>query len=656
MTKKSETQKLNKWLPSIPFFLSFVLKLYVTGLVIFGLLRLVLLLFTADESIRLLNLLTLKSFLIGVQFDTVVLSYLLIIPVLILYVISTINVTKKIPGIIVTLIICVVFPILIFISIADIPYFKFFHNRLSESSLQWLGNIDIVLKMVYGNSTNLFFLILSVIATVLSGILLFRFCKKQLINRKWDNYYGKKIIKKNSILFIVLLFLCFLGMRGTISHPIRQGDAFYCNNPLLNQIGLNPAFTLMKSYFSKVNLMDNKQAIKNTRQILHVVAPENSVSPVARDVINGTVMRKHNVILVIMESMSANYMRTFGNIKKLTPTLDSLVNLSWFFSNAYSAGIHTNNGVFSSLFSFPALKRIRPMSTIPVRTFSGLPYILRQNGYKNLFFSTHSESFDNLGTFIPNNFFDELYTAEDYPQDKIIGPYGVPDDYLFEYAIEKFNRFDTCQPFFGTILTASNHEPYIIPDYFKSDISEKDLKAVSYADWSVKCFLQNAEKKKWFDNTIFVFVADHGLNIGTNPYDLPLSYHHIPLIFYAPKILATPKVLDNFIGQIDIFPTVLGILGASYVNNTLGLDGINEKRDCIYFSADDKIGCINSEWLYIYRYGGDEGLYRYKTGNTKNYASEKKEEFNKLRNYALSQIQATEWIISNDKTSLLKKK
>lgn len=649
------SQARSRFLLKLPFFISFVLKLYLAGIVIFGVLRLILLLYVADESIQLFNSITLKSFLVGLEFDSVILAFVLAIPLLLLYIQSLFQIQKKHIPIFVTVYLCMVFPVLIFLTISDIPYFKFFHNRLTESSMQWLGSLDIVLKMVLGNTINFLFFIAALLATFSAGFALLKFCGSKLIkhNSKSDNPRFHKLYQ--SIFLLLFMPVCFLGMHGTTAHPIRQGDAFYCNNPILNQVGLNPIFTLMKSYGDKVNLINNKIAIKNTLQLLQIKSPVESISPIARVVKNDSLMKKHNVVLILMEGMSANFMKTFGNTNNLTPTLDSLAKASLFFNNAYSAGIHTNNGVFSSLFSFPALKRVRPMSTVPARTFSGLPYTLKQNGYKNLFFCTHAGSFDNIGAFIPHNFFDELYTADDFPADKIIGPFGVPDDYLFSTTINKLCKISPEQPFFATILTASNHDPYIIPEYYKSTLTDKEQRAVSYADWSIHKFLADAKKCDWFDNTIFVFVSDHGRTVGENPYDLALSYNHVPIIMFAPAILGEPKVCGNFMGQIDIFPTIMGLLNASYINNTLGVDALSQKRECIYFSADTKIGCIDNEWLYVYRFDGGESLYQYKTGNTEDFSLTRKSEFEKLKKYALSQTQVSEWMIANDKTSLLKK-
>ena len=125
---------------------------------------------------------------------------------------------------------------------------------------------------------------------------------------------------------------------------------------------------------------------------------------------------------------------------------------------------------------------------------------------------------------------------------------------------------------------------------------------------------------------------------------------------YAPKLLGEAKVLDNFIGQIDIFPTLMGILNFNYINNTLGTDVINNKRECIYFSADDKLGCLNEEYLFVHTFGGNESLYKYKNGDTKNYSVEKKPELEKLKNYSFAQTQVAQWIYASNKSSIVKNK
>lgn len=646
---------IKRIIPEFPYFFSFVLKFYFSGLFVFALLRLFLLVYTKDQGVLLFNETTFQSFIVGIRFDTLVLSYLLLLPLILLFIHSFFQFKKKHLTLFITLFLCIFSSVVLFLTIADIPYSKFFRNRISADSFQWLNDIPVVFQMIIKNPVNLFFLVFALSAIVLLCIFIYKKLNKSLIKFDWQSEYSRHGKLTFSVYFLCLAFFCFLGMRGMLSRPIRQEDAFYCNNPVLNQIGLNPIFTLGKSLDDQVGLMDENEAIKQTQEYLQITSTSDSISPVTRIIKSDSVMKKFNIILVLMEGLSADYMGTFGDTNHLTPTLDSLSRVSYFFKNTYSAGIHTNNGIFSTLYSFPALRRVRPMSNTPVHTYSGLPYTLKMNGYKNLFFCPHGKSFDNIGGFIPANYFDELYSAELYPAEKLVGPFGVPDDYLFHYAIDRINKLNPCQPFFTTILTASNHDPYVLPDYFKSSINDNALKAVSYADWSIHQFLEEAKKCNWFERTIFVFLSDHGRLVGQNPYDMAISYNHIPLMIYAPTILGEPKVIENFTGQMDVFPTLMGLLNASYINNTLGIDVLKEKRECIYFSADDKLGCIDNNLLYIYRYGGAEGLYRYKTGKTENIASSNKNELEQLKRYAYAQTQAAESIIAKDLTSIKSK-
>ena len=138
---------------------------------------------------------------------------------------------------------------------------------------------------------------------------------------------------------------------------------------------------------------------------------------------------------------------------------------------------------------------------------------------------------------------------------------GVPDDYLFEFSIAELNKLhNKNKPFLSVMMTASDHGPYHIPDYFTPK-QPTDIKKqiVEYADWSIRKFIDLAKQQPWFENTIFAFVADHGALMETK-FDVPLSYNHVPFIIYAPQLLKEPKVLTNYGGQIDIFPTLMSLI------------------------------------------------------------------------------------------------
>ncbi len=130
---------------------------------------------------------------------------------------------------------------------------------------------------------------------------------------------------------------------------------------------------------------------------------------------------------------------------------------------------------------------------------------------------------------------------------------------------------------------------------------------------------------------------------------MPLSFHHIPFAAYAPKILE-PKKIDKLCCQMDLFPTIMGMLRIPYVNNTFGIDILRESREYVYFSADKKIGCIDKEDFLVERPDGVKSVYRHVSKETANIYQKRKAKVDSMRNYTYSMIQAANWLIKNRKT------
>jgi phosphoglycerol transferase MdoB-like AlkP superfamily enzyme len=402
--------------------------------------------------------------------------------------------------------------------------------------------------------------------------------------------------------------------------------------------------------------MDDELAVKKVQEYLRVNPEESRFydSPIARLIKTEGEPVKANVIVVIMESMSAEKMSRYGNPHNLTPNLENLAKQSLIFDNIYTSGIHTSNGIFSTLFSFAAIFKQHPLKPVSMLAYAGLPMVLRQEGYRTIFFITHDEQFDNMGGFLRANGFEEIVSQKDYSPDRILSSLGVPDHYLFESSIPRINElYKSNQPFLAVYLTVSDHVPYIIPGDipFKPKRKDKRERIVEYADWSIGRFIDLASQQEWFENTLFVFIADHGANL--NPlYEMPLSYFHTPLIFYSPSLIPGHRTVAKIGGQIDVFPTIMGLLNISYVNNTLGIDLLKENRPYIYFCSDDKLGCLCDDYFLSIRDGGGESLYDYKNQDPKNRLKSKKEKVERMKDYLYSMMQATQWLIKNGKVGL----
>lgn len=627
-----------------------ILNMYLLVLSVFFIFRLILFFTELDriESLRAESGTILQAFLMGVRFDVVIAGYILLLPFVILSVQHIAGIQRKWVSRFLFYWVFLLFAIAFLICAADIPYFNAFFARFSAGAFQWIESPVFVLKMIFEEPR--YFIIL-----IPFFLLLYFFFKRlQLLFRVQANPSFKPHYGVHIVVSILCAGLIFLGIRGRLESksPIRVGTAYFSDNPFLNQLGLNPVFTFMRSCFdlmdednSTVAFMSNRKAIQNVRAYLGIRKPMGDF-PIARKVMaDSSGEKKYNVILVIMESMSAAKMTRYGCTQNLTPFLDSISHKGYSFDNIYTAGIHTFNGIFSTLFSLPALYRQNPMKESTIFRYNGIGYTLRKKGYSTTYFTTHDGQFDNVEGFLRANDFEQVITVADYPSEKVKGPLGVPDDYMFEFAMPVLDRLQrNNKPFFATFMTASDHGPFYIPDYFEPRNTETREQVVEYADWSLRKLVTLASSKPWFKNTVFVFVADHGSPMNA-VYDIPLDYHHTPLIFYAPDIIKDHKSFTTMGGQIDVFPTIMGILNQSYINNTLGINLLRESRPYIFINHDDMSGVLSRDYFLIIKENGENVLYRYVLKDKTDYNREQPKLAADMKEYAFSNLQVFQYLM-----------
>ena len=546
---------------------------------------------------------------------------------------------------------------------ADIPYFKYFFSRLTTAALAWTDSFSFMFKMVFQEFQywSMLFPLAIIIYLFIKGIRKTRKKFELRLDRIKPNTWQS--VSFHIFSSIIVTGIIFLGIRGRIEEksPIQVGTAFFSNYAFVNQLGLNPVFTFGLSYLDDqaksnddINLMDTHKAFNYVKRKLKAETGKNT--PIGRaskyDQIEG---RKNNVVLVIMESMSAEKMGRYGNTDHLTPFLDSLSEVSLNFDNFYTAGIHTYNGIFSTLYSFPAVYKKHPMKGFPIKEYGGLVPELRKANYRTAYFTTHDDQFDNVGGFLHTNGFQDIISEKDYPSSEVLSTLGVPDHYLFQFAIPKIDEIArNGDKFFVTFMTASDHGPYIIPEDIDFKSSHKDVKkqVVQYADWSIRRFMEEAKKTSWYENTVFIFIADHGYR-GKATYDMPLEYHHSPFIIFNPKWTSQADSYPNMATQMDVGPTILGLIGVNWENNTLGIDLFRKERPYAFFCADDKLGCLSKDLFLVMRNNGLKSLYKYKSLDTKDYAGEYPEELNKMELYAKA-MTAVAQELSKDQRTMIK--
>lgn len=580
--------------------LLYLLTIHIGALFFFFLFRFILFVSTGHQfSGNIQNNIALQAiaFIKGVWFDNVIACYVLLLPLVVLWVAGICNYTAKWLYRSTAAYFITLYSLAFIISAANIPYFSYFFKTINSSIYNWFGYGATTAGMIFGETSFYFPIFLGLVSILISG---------WGITASSAYFYRLSIKVPNTVssiqrisVFITgvaCIGLCLFGIRGRMGYnPIKVSQAYYCEDPFLNQLGVNPVFNLLTSTLDDnrkenryLHLMPEQEAIEEVQKLLGRKGI-TQISPIAREIkqsADTTTFR--NVVLIFMESMSANLMESFGSNKSLTPFLDSLYHQSLSFSHFYSSGIHTNHGMYSTLYSFPAIMKRNAMKGSVIPVYSGLPTILKDNGYQNLFFMTHESQYDNMNAFFRTNGFDEIYAQENYPAEKVVNSFGVQDDFLYQYALPILNKKATSgRPFFTVLLSISNHPPYIIPDYFKPHSDKPEDQIVEYADWSIKQFMTEAEKQPWFDNTIFVLLGDHGKLVDSPESEIPQSYNHIPLMIYGKGI--QPEIRAQFGGQIDVAPTLLGLLNIGYIQNNFGINLLKEQRPCIFYTADNLI-------------------------------------------------------------------
>jgi phosphoglycerol transferase MdoB-like AlkP superfamily enzyme len=329
-------------------------------------------------------------------------------------------------------------------------------------------------------------------------------------------------------------------------------------------------------------------------------------------------------VLVICESFSAYKSSMWGNPLNTTPYFNGMCAQGLFFDNCYTPSYGTARGVWATITGIPDVELNKTASRNPLMVDQHT-IINDFNGYEKFYFLGGSASWANIRGVLTNNIHGlHLYEQADYKSPKI-DVWGISDKNLFLEASGVLAQ--QSKPFFAVIQTADNHRPFTIPEEDKKEFSEvsfppdslkkygfeanDELNAFRFTDYCYRKFIEAAQKEKYFDNTIFMFIGDHGINGNAGTMfpaawtDEALTSYHVPLLFYAPKLLK-PQRLHSIASQVDVLPTLAGLAGMPYRNTTLGHDLMAEYqkdsgRSNMAFIIDPNnadIGIINQSWYY----------------------------------------------------------
>lgn len=603
-----------------------------------------------------------SALLRGIWFDNVIACYISALPLVVICILGLFNKVNKITFNSFNVYYILIYTVVFAIGFADIPYFAYFFKHLNSSIFNWNEESSTTAKMIFEETSYYIYMGVFLLVVIAFGYLVFKLSKR-LLKLQQENIKGKEYFIYIPTC-IILAILCILGIRGRFGYnPIKTSQAYFCNNSFLNQLGINPSFYFLrdviessKTHHSIDNVISEKDAISYTQKFFGLNPADEQQSPIARYIKAESPAKDMNVVVILMESMSADLLKVTENGKEITPFLNQLIKKSYYFDHFYSAGTHTNHGILATLYGLPALFDKNMMKNVTIPLCQGLPNTLQEQNYKTMFFMPHESQYDNMNAFLLENGFEEIYSQENYPPKMRKNSFGVADDFLLSYSLNKINeKAPTSSPFFATILTVSNHPPYIVPEKFEKVSTKPEFQIVAFADDAIRQFFADAEKQSWFKNTIFVLLGDHGKIVGTQTYEMPLSLNHIPLIIYSPAFTDMPTTVSNPGGQVDVFPTIMGLLDRSYMNNTFGVDMFKTKRPYMFFSSDNALGCIDEKYFYTYNFKSKiDGLYEYSENSSDNLLSQFKQKADSMNLYSAAMFQTANYMLKHELTRVKK--
>ena len=514
--------------------------------------------------------------------------------------------------------------LLVFFYAVDFQHFDYLHQRLNASVLNYTQDAKISFGMVWQTYP---------VVKIFLTIFIAAFIINWLINKSYKiiSSSSQAGVKFQQFFSIILFLLLSLGTWGTLSqYPLRWSDAFAFGDEFKASVSLNP----VQSFFSTLQFMHSGYDEKKVRQYYPLMASYLGVQKPDSIKLNyertftfsDSNVTKPNVIVVICESFSAYKSSMWGNPLNTTPYFNELCKQGIFFDHCFTPAYGTARGIWATITGIPDVENPNTASRNPAAVDQH-SIANDLTGYKKNYFLGGSTSWANIRGLLTNNIKDlKLYEEGDYKA-KAIDVWGISDKHLFLEANDILKQ--KASPFFAIIQTADNHRPYTIPSEDMKEFNKKEfpkdtlkkygfesneeMNAFRYTDFCYQQFIEAAKKEKYFANTIFVFVGDHGIrgNAG-NMFpkcwtELGITTQHVPLLFYSPSLLK-PSRVNNTCSQIDILPSVASLIKIPYSNTALGRNLFDssqnsslrfQDRAFLFDPEERKIGMMTDKFCYM---------------------------------------------------------
>ncbi len=476
--------------------------------------------------------------------------------------------------------------------VLDFQHFDYLHQRLNASVLNYTQDAKISFSMVWQTYP---------VIKILFSLLILIWLILWIINRTFKTSFSKiRSYKSGTFATVILSLLFVLAIFGRVSqYPLRWSDAFSFGDDFKANLALNP----IQSFFSSLQYRNTNYDLNKVKQDYSLLAAYLKVDQPNAQQLNfdrihkpNTLSQKPNVIVVICESFSAYKSSMYGNPLNTTPYFNQLTQQGLFFDRCFTPAYGTARGVWAVVTGIPDVESPNTASRNPSMVDQHT-IINDMDGYEKYYFLGGSTSWANIRGLLTNNISGlHLYEDGSYKA-KSIDVWGISDKHLFLEASDILAHQN--KPFFAVIQTSDNHRPYTIPDDDKKEFNtvnyskdtlqkygfatNEELNAFIYTDFCFKKFIESAKKETYFNNTVFVFVGDHGIRGDAGDMfpkawtDFGITTQHVPLLFYAPSKLK-PQRVSSTCSQVDLLPTVASMIGMPFTNTGMGknlLDTVN---------------------------------------------------------------------------------
>ena len=431
-------------------------------------------------------------------------------------------------------------------NLIDTAYFPFSSQRVTTSIFAQFSNEDNLVGIFLIEALRSWYLVVAFAVMAVAMWKLYRV--PSWPSRRKVTYYAI-----STLAFVLFSFASVCGMRGGIGKAIRpitlSNANSYTKRPAEASIVLNSPFsflrTIGKEPFVVPSFFTDREEMLSLYNPLHTPAGDEVFKPM-------------NVVQIVLESNSMEY---YG--RGYTPFLDSLRNESLTCDNSFANGRISIDAMASVLSAIPRLGEsfmLTPAALNPISSAAG--ELARHKSYHTAFFHGAQENSMGFKAYSSSVGYKEYYGRESYGNDEHFdGHWSIWDEEFLQFYADKISTFP--EPFATAIFTATSHHPYIIPEWHKDNFAEGTLpihKCVAYTDMSVRRFFETASRQPWYDNTLFVLCADHTNAIELPEFGTEAGRYRVPIMFYTPDGSLKGKI-DGTMQQIDIMPTILGILG-----------------------------------------------------------------------------------------------